>query len=49
VPVGLAGIKAFHIGSQMMSANLGYYFNVIRPSDATDMYIKAGISLLFPK
>jgi hypothetical protein len=49
VPVGLAGIKAFHIGKQMMSANLGYYFNAIRPSDAPEMYIKAAISLLFLK
>ena len=49
VPVGLAGIKAFHIGKQMMSANLGYYFNVVRPENATDMYIKVGVSLLFPK
>lgn len=48
-PVGLAGIKAFHIGKQMMTANLGYYYNVVRPSDATEMFIKAGISLLFPK
>lgn len=49
VPVGLAGIKAFHIGKQMMSANLGYYYNVVRPTGATNMYVKAGISLLFPK
>jgi hypothetical protein len=49
VPVGLAGIKAFHIGKQMMSATLGYYYNVVRPTGAADMYVKAGISLLFPK
>ncbi|HNW75141.1 MAG TPA: hypothetical protein PKN44_16040 [Bacteroidales bacterium] len=49
VPVGLAGIKAFHIGKQMMSANLGFYYNVVRPTDATEMYVKAAVSLLFPK
>jgi len=49
LPVGLAGIKAFHIGKQMMSANLGYYYNVLRPSDGPEMYVKAAISLLFLK
>jgi len=49
VPVGLAGIKAFHIGKQMMSANLGYYYNVVCPFDGTEMYIKAAVSLLFLK
>ena len=49
VPVGLAGIKAFHIGKQMMSANLGYYYNVVCPANGANMYVKAAVSLLFPK
>ncbi|MDD4603975.1 MAG: hypothetical protein PHF97_09245 [Bacteroidales bacterium] len=48
-PVGLVASKVFRIGKQPFSANLSYYYNVIRPENYTDMYIKAGITLLIPK
>lgn len=49
LPVGLNASKVFKIGKQPLSANLSYYYNVVRPDDYPDMYIKAGLTLLFPK
>ncbi len=49
LPVGLNVSKVFKIGKQPMSANFAYYYNVIRPADYPDMYIKAGLTFLFPK
>ena len=48
-PLGLNVSKVFKIGKQPMSANLAYYYNVIRPAGYPDMYIKAGLTFLFPK
>jgi len=49
LPIGLNVSKVFKIGKQPMSANFAYYYNVIRPADYPDMYIKAGLTFLFPK
>ena len=49
LPVGLTISKVFKIGKQPLSANVSYFYNVIRPDDYTDMYIKAGLTFLFPK
>ncbi|MCX6276777.1 MAG: hypothetical protein NT004_01605 [Bacteroidetes bacterium] len=49
LPVGLNVSKVFKIGKQPLSANLAGYYNVIRPADYADMYIKAGLTFLFPK
>ena len=49
LPVGLNVSKVFKIGKQPMSANFAYYYNVIRPANYPDMYIKAGLTFLFPK
>jgi hypothetical protein len=49
LPVGLNVSKVFKIGKQPLSANLAWYYNVIRPADYPDMYIKAGLTFLFPK
>jgi len=48
-PVGLVASKVFKIGKQPFSANVSYYYNVIRPENYSDMYVKAGITLLIPK
>lgn len=48
-PVGLTASKVFKIGKQPFSANLSFYYNVIRPVDYTEMYIKAGITIMIPK
>ena len=48
LPVGLNVSKVFKIGKQPLSANLAWYYNVIRPDDYPDMYIKAGLTFLFP-
>lgn len=49
LPVGLNISKVFKLGKQPFSANLAYFYNVIRPENYTDMYVKAGITLLIPK
>jgi hypothetical protein len=49
LPVGLNVSKVFKIGKQPLSANFAWYYNVIRPADYPDMYIKAGLTFLFPK
>jgi hypothetical protein len=49
LPVGLNVSKVFKIGKQPLSANLAYFYNVVRPDDYPDMYIKAGLTFLFPK
>lgn len=49
LPVGLNISKVFKLGKQPFSANIAYFYNVIRPENYTDMYVKAGITLLIPK
>ena len=49
LPVGLNVSKVFKIGKQPLSASLAWYYNIIRPDDYPDMYIKAGLTFLFPK
>jgi hypothetical protein len=48
-PLGLYVSKVFKIGKQPISASLAYYNNVVRPDNYPDMYVKAGLSFLFPK
>jgi len=49
LPVGLVISKVLKLGKQPLSVSLAGYYNVIRPADYTNMYIKAGITFLFPK
>jgi len=49
LPVGLNVSKVFKIGKQPLSANISYFYNVIRPENYSDMYIKAGLTMLIPK
>lgn len=49
LPLGLNVTKVFRIKKQPISVNLAYFYNVIRPKDYTDMYVKAGLTFLFPK
>lgn len=49
VPVGLALGQIFHLGRQPVNAQLGAYYNAIRPDDGPDWQIRFQIALLFPK
>ena len=49
LPLGLNVSKVFRIKKQPLSVSLAYFYNVIRPEDYTDMYVKAGLTFLFPK
>jgi hypothetical protein len=49
LPLGLYVSKVFKIGKQPLSFSLAYYNNVVRPDNYPDMYVKAGLSFLFPK
>lgn len=49
LPVGLNISKVFKIGKQPLSANVSYFYNVVRPENYTDMYVKAGLTVLIPR
>ncbi len=48
IPFGAGVLKTFLLGKQLMSANIGYYFNIVAPAEAGSGYLKAGFSLMFP-
>lgn len=48
-PLGLNASKVFRIGKQPVSASISYFYNIIRPENYTNMYIKAGFTFLFPR
>jgi hypothetical protein len=49
VPVGLAVGQVFRVSGQAMNANLGAYYNVIRPDDAPSWQIRFQLVFLFPR
>lgn len=49
VPVGLAAGQVFHLGHQPVNAQLGAYYNVIRPDNGPEWQIRFQVSLLFPR
>jgi hypothetical protein len=49
LPMGAGVIKTFRIGKNVMTANIQYYYHLIKPQYAGSSYLKAGISFLFPK
>ncbi|WP_201835959.1 hypothetical protein [Microvirga zambiensis] len=49
VPVGGGFGRVFKIGKQPVNAQLGAYYNAIRPSDGPDWQLRAQVQLLFPK
>jgi hypothetical protein len=49
VPVGLAVGQVFRVSGQAMNANLGAYYNAIRPDDAAQWQIRFQLSFLFPR
>ena len=49
VPVGGTVSKVFKLGSQMMSAAGGGYYNAVRPADSSSWTLRVVLSLLFPE
>jgi hypothetical protein len=49
VPVGLALGQVFRVSGQPMNANLGAYYNVIRPDDAPSWQVRFQLVFLFPR
>jgi hypothetical protein len=49
VPVGLALGQIFHLGQQPLNAQLGAYYNVVRPENGPTWQIRFQVALLFPK
>lgn len=49
VPVGLAVGQVFRVSGQAMNANLGAYYNAIRPDDAARWQVRFQLSFLFPR
>ena len=49
VPVGGTVSKVFRLGSQMMSAAGGGYYNAVRPTDSPSWTLRLVLSLLFPE
>lgn len=49
VPVGLALGQVFRVSGQAMNANLGAYYNAIRPDDAARWQIRFQLAFLFPR
>lgn len=49
VPLGLSVGQIFRVGSQPLNAQLGAYYNVVRPDIGPEWQLRAQVSLLFPK
>jgi hypothetical protein len=49
VPLGLAAGQIFRIGHQPVNAQLGAYYNVIRPDIGPEWQIRFQLSFLFPR
>jgi hypothetical protein len=49
VPLGIGAGRIFTVGSQYMNAQIAGFYNVEKPTDASDWTIRFQIQLLFPK
>lgn len=49
VPVGGEIGKVFNLSGQAMSASIGLYRNVIRPTDSPDWQVRLNVSFVFPR
>jgi hypothetical protein len=49
LPVGGGIGKIFHIGRLPVNAQIGAYYNAVRPDYASDWQLRAQIQLLLPK
>ena len=49
VPVGGGFGRVFRIGEQPVNMQLAAYYNVARPTGASDWQLRAQVQLLFPK
>lgn len=49
VPLGLSVGQVFRVGSQPLNAQVGAYYNVVRPDIGPEWQLRAQLSLLFPK
>jgi hypothetical protein len=49
LPVGGGVGKIFHLGKLPVNAQLGAYYNVVRPDYAPDWQVRAQVQLMFPK
>lgn len=49
IPVGAEIGKVFNLSGQAMSASVGLYRNVIRPTDSPDWQVRLNVSFVFPR
>jgi hypothetical protein len=49
VPLGIGVGHIFHLGKLPVNAQLGGYYNVVRPDDGPDWQLRAQVQLMFPK
>ncbi|PWS34397.1 neuromedin U [Falsiroseomonas bella] len=49
VPVGLSAGQVFRIGSQPVNAQIGAYYNVVRPDIGPEWQLRAQLQFLFPR
>lgn len=49
VPLGGAVGKIFHLGKLPVNAQLGAYYNVVKPDAGANWQIRAQVQLMFPK
>jgi hypothetical protein len=49
VPLGIAVGKIFHLGKLPVNAQIGSYYNVVKPDFGANWQIRAQIQLMFPK
>ncbi len=49
VPLGLAAGQIFRLGEQPVNAQLGAYYNVVRPDIGPEWQLRFQLSFLFPK
>jgi hypothetical protein len=49
VPLGAGVGKIFHLGKLPVNAQIGGYYNVVKPDDGPDWQLRAQFQLMFPK
>jgi hypothetical protein len=49
VPLGLGVGHIFHLGKLPMNAQIGAYYNVVKPDDGANWQLRAQVQFMFPK
>ncbi len=49
VPLGLGVGHIFHLGRLPLKAQIGAYYNVVKPDDGANWQLRAQVQLMFPK